>query len=434
MSHDFTQKYGQVCAIVGGQWGDEGKGKLVDILAEKYDIALKATGGANAGHTVYIPDPANPGKNKKLAFHLMPVGVLYPNVIGVIGNGCAIHLPTFLEEVATLQENNIQVAGRVFISDRAHLVFEYHKEIDRLLEERKGKNKVGTTLRGIGPTYSDKVGRLGIRVHELLDFEKFSEHMKRNVEFLQKSYDFTFDVGKELAYYKQTLPQLLPYIKDTSFYVNEQLTAGKKILIQGANATLLDIDHGTYPYVTSTNASIGGVIAGSAIGAQKINSVIGIMKAYMTRVGGGPFPTELEDTYGEKLRDVGHEFGTTTGRPRRCGWFDAVASRYSVMVNSFSSINLTKLDVLDDFDTIKIATKYLYKGKELANFPASLDVLAEAEVVYEELPGWKTSIQKARKFEDLPPNAQKYVKRIEELLKCPIESIGVGVLREEIIM
>lgn len=431
MSSDIVKKYGNVATVLGGQWGDEGKGKLIDILAEHYDVVVRATGGANAGHTVYISDPAIAGQKKKFVFHLMPSGVLYPKVTGIIGNGCVVSLPTFFEEVAFLKENNISVEGRVFISDRVHLVFEYHKLIDGIQEELKGKNKVGTTKRGIGPSYTDKISRTGIRLHELLDFPKFEEHMRENVAMLQKMYNFVFDVEGELEYYRKMLNQIKPYIKDTAYLIYEALNAGKNILLEGANGALLDIDHGTYPYVTSSNATIGGVVTGSGVAATKITSAIGIMKAYCTRVGAGPFPTELENEIGEKIRTIGGEFGATTGRPRRCGWFDTVAAKYSVMVNGLTSINLTKLDVLDDFDTIKIAIAYIHNGQKLVTFPASLDLLAQCEVEYIELPGWKQNISKARKLNDLPENAQKYVRKIEELISCPIDFVGVGVLREE---
>lgn len=426
MSNNYVQKYGKVTAVLGGQWGDEGKGKLTDILAESYDIVARATGGANAGHTVYINDPENPAQRKKVVFHLIPSGALYPNVVNIIGNGCVVHLPTFFEEIAFLKQNKIEVEGRVYISNRAHLVLEYHKMIDQQQEESKGTNKVGTTGRGIGPTYADKISRIGIRLQDLLDFPEFEKKLITNGARIP-NYDFK----KEIEYYRELLPKLKPYILETAEYLNQAMDSGKKILLEGANATLLDIDHGTYPYVTSSNASIGGLITGLGIGAMKLTSALGVMKAYCTRVGAGPFPTELNNTIGEKMRATGGEFGATTGRPRRCGWFDAVASRYSVMINGFSAINLTKLDVLDDFDTLKIATKYLYKGQELKNFPADLKILGEVEVVYEEFPGWKENISSAKKISDLPANAQKYVKRIEELLGCPIEFVGVGIGREQ---
>lgn len=431
---NLVKKYGNVCAIVGGQWGDEGKGKLVDIMAGQYDLVVRATGGANAGHTVYLKDQAHEGGYRKFVFHLMPSGALYPNTINVIGNGCVVHIPTFLEEVKFLKENNIDVQNRVFISDRAHIIFEYHKIIDGLQEELKGKQKVGTTRRGIGPAYTDKISRIGIRMHEILNFQKFEKHMRENLKILQKNYNFNFDIDAELNYYKNTVSEIKPYIKDTATLVNMAIRDGKKILMEGANATLLDVDHGTYPFVTSSNASIGGIIAGSGIGATKITSVIGIMKAYCTRVGAGPFPTELDNELGEKLRSKGGEFGATTGRPRRCGWFDAVAAKYSVMINSMKCMNLTKLDVLDDFDTLKIATDYFYKGKKLESFPASADVLSNLDVEYFSLPGWGKTIKDAKTLADLPTNAQNYVKKIEELLECPVNFIGTGVAREDMII
>jgi adenylosuccinate synthase len=432
MSQSFPQKYGNVAAVLGGQWGDEGKGKMVDIMSEQYEIVARATGGANAGHTVYITDPADAAQKKKFVFHLIPSGLLYPHITGIIGNGCVVHVPTFFEEVEVLRQNNIEIEGRVFISDRAHLVFEYHKLIDKLLEERKGKGKVGTTGRGIGPAYADKIGRTGFRLHDLKNFDAFEKKFKAHLENLQKMYGpFEYDADKEITYYRELLPKIDPYILDTAFYLNKAMQSGKKILLEGANATLLDIDHGTYPYVTSSNASIGGLASGLGISAMKITSAIGVMKAYCTRVGAGPFPTELDNELGEKIRTIGGEFGSTTGRPRRCGWFDAVASRYSVMINGMTSINLTKLDVLDNLETIKIATKYLYNGKELETFPADLGILEKVEVVYEEMPGWKGPISGAKSITDLPENAQKYVARLEQLLGCKVESVGVGVKRDE---
>ena len=429
----ISQKYGQVTAVLGGQWGDEGKGKLIDILASDFDIVGRATGGANAGHTVYINDPTDASKKKKVVFHLIPSGALYPNVVNIIGNGCVVHLPTFFEEVEFLSQNNIDVEGRLFISDRAHLVLEYHKLIDNLLEEKKGKDKVGTTGRGIGPAYTDKVARIGIRLGDLLNFGEFERKFRLNVENLKSMFGTSdYDTEKELEYYLNLVPKIKPYIKDTALYLNNAIDSGKKVLLEGANATLLDIDHGTYPFVTSSNASIGGLVSGLGLSALKMKSAIGVMKAYCTRVGAGPFPTELTDDLGEKMRKTGGEFGSTTGRPRRCGWFDAVASRYSVMINAFSAINLTKLDVLDDFDTLKIATKYIHKGKELESLPSDLQTLGEVEVIYEEYPGWKQSIADCRKISDLPVNAQKYVKRLEELLGCSIDTVGVGIGREQV--
>ncbi len=431
---DPIKKYGNVCAIVGGQWGDEGKGKLVDILAEHYDYIVRATGGANAGHTVYLRDPIHEKEYQKYVFHLIPSGALFPHTINIIGNGCVVHLPTFFEEMKLLQEHGINAKERIFISDRAHLVFEYHKIIDGLQEESKGKNKVGTTGRGIGPAYTDKVARIGIRVHEMMDFHKFEEHMRENLQILQRHYDFQFNLENEIAYYQNAIGEIKPFIKDTALLVNMAIDAGKKILLEGANATLLDIDHGTYPYVTSSNASIGGILAGSGIGPKKITAVVGVMKAYCTRVGAGPFPTEQDNDIGQKLRTTGGEFGTTTGRPRRCGWFDAVAAKYAIMINGINALNITKLDVLDELDTVKIATDYFHKGKKLESFPASSDILQEVEVEYLELPGWKSSTAKSKKFDDLPENAKRYIQKLKEILECPVNFIGTGIARDQMII
>lgn len=427
----LNEKFGRVAAILGGQWGDEGKGKLTDIMAEEYDLVVRATGGANAGHTVYIPDPENEGKNKKFVFHLMPSGILYPNVTGVIGNGVVIHMQTLFEEIERLKEANINLDGRLFISTRAHLVFEYHKIIDGIQEERKGKNAVGTTKRGIGPAYADKMSRIGIRVVDLLDFDRFEEKVRANLKTLQEMYGFEHDPSGDIEFYRSKMNELKPMILDSVSYVQRAMAEGKTVLIEGVNATLLDIDHGTYPFVTSSNASVGGAISGSGIAPNKITSLIGIMKAYCTRVGGGPFPTELLDDLGDTIREAGGEYGSTTGRPRRCGWFDAVASRYAADINGLTAVNLTKLDVLDNLDSLKIAVAYKYKGETLKEFPASTEQLAEVEVEYIEMPGWKEDISTARKISDLPENARNYVAKIEELLGCPVEFVGVGMNREQ---
>lgn len=432
---NLASKYGNVCAVLGGQWGDEGKGKLVDILANEYEIVARGTGGANAGHTVYVPDIENPGKKKKIVFHLIPSGILYSHIKEVIGNGCVIHMPTLFEEIEVLKQNKIEVEGRLFVSDRAHLVFEYTKLVDKIQEDRKGGKKVGTTGRGIGPAYADKINRIGLRVHDLLDMENFEKKFRSILDMLKKIYpELEYNYEAEIKYYKKMVNQIKPYIIDSATYLNEEIAQGKKILLEGANAALLDIDHGTYPYVTSSNATIGGLIAGVGISGLKMTAAIGVMKAYCTRVGSGPFPTELDNEIGNKLRETGGEYGSTTGRPRRCGWFDAVASKYSVMINGYTSINVTKLDVMDDLDTVKIATKYKFKGQELTNFPPSAEVLAEVEPIYEEMPGWKQSIAKCKNFDELPQNAQKYLNRIKELLGCRIDFIGVGTGRDEMII
>lgn len=414
-------------AIIGMQWGDEGKGKLVDILSEQYDYIVRPTGGANAGHTIYV-------NGKKFVFHQIPSGVLHPGKIGIIGNGCVIHLPSLLEEINILKNENIDLTGRLFLSDRAHITTEYHRTIDAWQEEQKGDRKVGTTKKGIGPCYTDKANRMGLRVGELLDFPTFQAHYESNVALIKKMYTgIEIDTATELATLQQLSKTLRPIIADTAHILHTALAEGKKVLLEGANATLLDIDHGTYPFVTSSNASIGGMISGSGVPPRMISSYIGIVKAYTTRVGEGPFPTELLDETGESIRKKGNEFGSTTGRPRRCGWFDANIVRFSVHINGTTSINLTKLDVLSGQKELKIATGYLIDGKPLDYYPASLELLKKVEVQYETVPGWEEDISACRSFNELPVNAQTYVKRLEQLIECRIEFIGVGSDRSHLI-
>ncbi len=423
-----------VITVLGCQWGDEGKGKLIDILSKDFEIIARAAGGANAGHTIYTQDPDNPEKKKKIVFHLVPSGMMNENTICVIGNGVVLSLPTLFEELELLKENGVETNGRMLIADRTQLLFEYHQTIDGIQEEMKGKNKVGTTKRGIGPCYSDKTRRTGIRIHELLDFERFEKKYRANLELFKKMYgDFDHDAEKELGELKELSEKIKPMVVDGAYYLNKALKDEKTVLIEGANGALLDIDHGTYPYVTSSNSTIGGVITGTGIAASKINTVIGIMKAYTTRVGEGPFPSELHDALGEQIREAGGEYGATTGRPRRCGWFDAIVGNYAVTINGISEINLTKLDVLSGVSPLKIATSYTHNGEKLPSFPADLNILEKAEVQYEEMPGWEEDISGVRKFEDLPDTAQAYVLRLEELLECRISSIGVGVRREDMI-
>jgi adenylosuccinate synthase len=425
---------GNVTGIIGTQWGDEGKGKLVDILSEKYDIIVRAAGGANAGHTIYVPNPLNPNETTKFIFHLIPAGLLHKNKIAVLGNGLVIHLPTLMEELDALKEYNIDLTGRLLISDRAHIVFDYHKKIDALEESAKGSKKVGTTLRGIGPAYQDKIARRGVRIGEMLDFDKFSEHVRNTFIQLQRMYkDLKHNIDEELDNLRNMLGFLRPFITDTSLYLNGALKEGKTILIEGANGTHLDIDHGTYPFVTSSNPSSGGLFTGTGIAWNKLNSLIGIMKAYTTRVGAGVFPTELEGDLGDKIREKGGEYGATTGRPRRCGWFDAVVGRYAVKINGLTAINLTKLDVLDDFEKIKICTGYKLKGKELNWMPANIWDYENLEIEYIEMDGWMQDTSGIKNYEDLPENARKYIEKIEELIECPIKFIGVGMMRDQMI-
>jgi len=415
-----------VCAILGAQWGDEGKGKLVDILAQDYDIVARFNGGANAGHTLVV-------EGKKFAFHLLPCGMLYEGKVNVIGNGVVLHTPTLLKELASLHDAGMDTTGRLKISDRAHLLFDFHQVIDGRQEEGLGAKNIGTTKKGIGPCYSSKATRNGIRVGELIeDFDTFTVRYNGLLADLQAQYGFDYDGAEELARYKEYRDILMPMVDDTVQYINQSLRAGKSILTEGANAALLDIDFGTYPFVTSSPTSAGGISTGLGLAPSKVNNVVGIVKAYTTRVGSGPFPTELECAVGQKLRDVGHEYGTTTGRPRRCGWLDLPVVMYSHLLNNYSSINITKLDCLDELDEVCIGVAYKVDGERLpyGTMPSTLKGLGKVEVEYETMPGWKTDISKIDSFDDLPANAKAYLARIEEVLEVPISWVGTGPGRE----
>lgn len=415
-----------VCAIMGSQWGDEGKGKLVDILSPEFDIVARCQGGSNAGHTVVV-------NGKKFAFHLIPSGILHPNTICVIGNGVVLHIPTLLQELSFLEQNGISYQDRLKISDRTHLLFDAHQIVDAMSEEELAGEKIGTTKKGIGPCYSGKALRTNLRFGDLKFFSHFEENLKKLIVQLQKRHAFEYDIKKEVARYQQYANVLSPMMIDSVAFLNIAIDQDKKVLIEGANATLLDIDFGTYPFVTSSNASIGGACTGLGIAPNKIDYAIGIAKAYTTRVGSGPFPTELTNELGHAIREKGHEYGTTTGRPRRCGWLDTVVLRYSQMINRFNALNLTKLDVLSDLLEIKIAVSYSYQGKKLDSFPSHLEMLSHVEVEYETLPGWKCDISSITSFSDLPTNAIAYITRIEQLVGCPIQWIGVGPGRENMI-
>lgn len=414
------------CAVLGAQWGDEGKGKLVDILAQQYDVIARFNGGANAGHTLVV-------NGKKYAMHLIPCGILIPGKMNIIGNGVVLHVPTMFKELQKLADGGIDWKGRLKISDRAHLLFDFHQTIDGLQENRLGKSNIGTTKRGIGPCYSSKTTRNGIRVGELMyNWESFEAKYNNLVDVLSKQYGFEHDKAEELARFKQYRELLKGMVTDTAYLINSSLAQGKTVLAEGANAALLDVDHGTYPYVTSSATAAGGICTGLGVAPSKVLANVGVVKAYTTRVGSGPFPTELNDAVGEQMRKTGGEFGTTTGRPRRCGWLDIPVVQYSHMLNNYSSLNITKLDVLSDLDEIKIGVAYLLNGERLPPglMPSQLEDLGKVKVEYETFKGWKSDISKCRKFEELPSNAQAFLKRVEQLVGIPVSWVGVGAARD----
>ena len=417
--------------VIGAQWGDEGKGKIVDFLAKDADIIARYQGGNNAGHSIVVGD-------EKYIFHLIPSGILYPEKKCIIGNGVVISPKVLFDEIADLRQRGVYINNNLYVSDRAHLIMPYHLLIESNDEMLRGSKKIGTTGRGIGPAYVDKVGRLGIRVGDLLDFDTFRDKLDLNLamkaRFLDKSEDWIKSTRLEIIEeYKGYAEKMKPFIADTSVILYEAIKSGKNVVFEGAQATLLDIDFGTYPYCTSSNPTAGGVCVGLGIGPTMIDKVMGIAKAYTTRVGEGPFPTEMLTDMNEKVRQKGQEFGATTGRPRRCGWFDAVAVRYSVRVNGFSSIVLTKLDVLDEFDHINVCVGYKYRSKTITEFPGQLNELENVEPIYELMDGWRTDISDIREYNNLPENAKKYVEKISQLLETKIEYIAVGPRRDQII-
>ena len=417
--------------ILGAQWGDEGKGKVIDYLSKEADVVVRGQGGNNAGHSVVVGD-------QKYALHLIPSGILNENTINVIGNGVVFDPEGFLNEIKGLESKGIETSS-IKVSDRAHVVFPYHKEIDRLAEEARGADMIGTTKKGIGPCYMDKVERSGIRICDFIDEEIFEplfrSRIKAKNEIIEKIYGGTaMDEEEMVTRYKEYAAQVKPFVDDTSVIVYEALRAGKKVLLEGAQGTLLDLDYGTYPYVTSSHPTSGGFTIGSGIGPNEIGEVVGITKAYTTRVGLGPFVTELDNEIGERIRIAGNEFGTTTGRPRRCGWLDTVMINYSKRVNGMTCIALMLVDVLSGFDEVKICTGYKYGDEIMTNFPASLSVLAKCEPIYEVFPGWNEDITTCTTFESLPENAKKYVERIEELVGVPVKIVSIGPKRSQTIV
>lgn len=418
-----------VTIIVGAQWGDEGKGKVVDLLSEKIDIVARYQGGANAGHTVVIGE-------KEYVLHLIPSGIFHRRVSCVIGNGVVIDPIALMEEIAMIKSFNIKIEGRLFISHNAHLIMPYHKLLDSIREQ--GANKIGTTGRGIGPAYIDKYMRTGIRVVDLLSRDVLCKKLKANIEeknqILSKVYGSKeLDVDKIISEYEEFDKKIDPYVTDTSAYLNNALKKKKNILAEGAQGALLDVDHGTYPYVTSSNPTSGGACTGLGIPPTAIKNVIGIAKAYTTRVGNGPFPTELNTDTGEQLRKIGGEYGATTGRPRRCGWLDMVSLNYSIQVNGIREIALTKLDVLDDFDEIKICTAYNLGGKTIKSFPTDIQTLEKITPTFTTVKGWKEQIAGAKTFKHLPKNAQRYIQLIQKLSGVKVSIISVGARRDQTI-
>jgi adenylosuccinate synthase len=415
-------------AVVGAQWGDEGKGKIVDLLAPRFSIVARYQGGHNAGHTVYAG-------GRRFVLRLIPSGILHPGVTCVIGNGVVVDLKALFDEVDELAGSGIGVQGRLFVSDRAHLILPYHRDIDRLSEASLGDRKIGTTSRGIGPAYEDKAGRRGLRVCDLTDAAALDEQIRAGVDRRNRlAGDTTLDWRDVLDQIRGYGERLRPWITDVSVVLAAATAQGRSILFEGAQGTMLDLDHGTYPYVTSSSATAGGACTGLGVGPRSINGVLGIVKAYTTRVGEGPFPTELTGAIGDELRAKGSEFGAVTGRPRRCGWFDAVQVRHAVRINGLDALVITKMDVLDGCAEIPICVGYRCGGETRAEFPASLRRLAECEPVFESLPGWKTPTAGVRHADLLPAEARAYLARLEALTGVPALLVSTGAAREDTII
>ncbi len=419
------------CVVVGAQWGDEGKAKVVDYLTEDADVVVRFQGGANAGHTVEVGD-------EKFVFHLIPAGVMHPGKLCIIGNGVVLDPAQFLKEIDEVREKNLTVEGRLFVAENAHVVLPYHKRLDKLMEKAAGKAAIGTTGRGIGPAYCDKVRRCGLRAGELLDesllrrkLELYAMVNPELVSGLEKEEGISLEaVLKEYSEYGR---RLKPYLADTVIMLNEVHKQGKRLLFEGAQGTVLDVDHGTYPFVTSSNTVSAAACIGSGVGPTAIDRVLGVIKAYTTRVGNGPFPTEIQGEAGKKLRDIGHEYGATTGRERRCGWFDAVLVRRASMVNGLTHLAITKLDVLDTFEEIRICHAYEIDGKRVEHFPLHINMLEKVQPVYETWPGWKSSTEGITDWKDLPENARKYLERMAALLEVPIGMVSLGPKRHQTI-
>lgn len=417
--------------IMGSQWGDEGKGKIVDYLAEQADGVVRYQGGSNAGHTVVVGEIS-------YKLQLLPSGILYPGKMCIIGNGVVIDPAHIIKEIITMEEKGIDTSS-LRISDRSHVVFPWHVAQDQLEEEAKGENQIGTTKKGIGPCYMDKNARIGLRICDLIDSEDFPRMLKHTLEmknrYLKEAYGHPgFSYEDILKDYQGYAEFLRPYVTDTSEELNDAIDHGKKIVFEGAQATLLDLDHGTYPYVTSSHPIAGGACIGAGVGPKKIKKVVGVVKAYTTRVGAGPFPTELLDETGEYIRKVGHEFGTVTGRPRRCGWLDAMVVRYAGRVSGMDYLAVTRLDILDELPTLKVCVGYEVDGKETQRMPASLKGLAKVKPIYEEMAGWQTSTSALKTYGELPQEMKHYLKRLEEVSGVPVGIVSVGPRRDQTIV
>lgn len=418
-------------AVLGAQWGDEGKGKIVDLLAPRFSLVARYQGGHNAGHTVYV-------SGQKFVLHLIPSGILRPEITCVIGNGVVVDAGALLAEVDALATLGIEVGNRLVVSDKAHVILPYHRELEVLAEARRGERKIGTTSRGIGPAYEDKIGRRGIRIGDLADASptgSLAEAVKENVAARNRLIGgSTMDWREVLDGLAAAWGRLQPWVRDVSLYLAQARDAGRSVLFEGAQGALLDIDHGTFPFVTSSNATAGGVCTGLGVPPRAIDGVLGVAKAYTTRVGEGPLPTELTGPKGEELRESGQEYGASTGRPRRCGWYDAVVVRYAVRLNGIDALAVTKLDVLDGFDEIEVCTAYRRGTETFTDFPADASVLASCVPSYETLPGWSRPTRGVRRYEDLPDEARRYVVRLEEITGVPAVIISTGSDRDDTIV
>lgn len=419
-----------VVAVIGAHWGDEGKGKVIDLLAQQAGAVVRFSGGDNAGHSVVNP-------YGEFKFHLVPSGIFSPKAVCVIGNGVVVNPEVLIGEIENLTKHGVDTS-RLFLSDRAHLIMPYHVLLDGLEEESRGVRALGTTRKGIGPAFADKAARLGIRAGDLLDKEEFLERLRPILSYKNRILTQIYGVNplsldEVYSRYCQYGEKLAPYIRETSLMLEEILSRGELVLLEGAQGTLLDPDFGTYPYTTSSSPLAGGACLGAGLSPRRIDRILGVFKAYCTRVGGGPMPTELKDETGELIRERAHEYGTTTGRPRRCGWFDGVASRFATRINGFTGAVLTRLDILDVLPTLKICVGYKLDGKTIDYFPTSVGALERCQPIYEELPGWQTPTSDIRRYEELPLEARNYIARVEELIGCPVNLICVGPEREQVI-